>query len=202
MRRLVLALLLAHQWVSAAWGAEGAVLVVGDSLSSGFGLSIEESWVSMLAHRLTEQGYEREVVNASISGDTTAGGLSRLPQLLRTHAPSIVVLELGGNDGLRGLPVATLRGNLEQMLRLAADSGARVLLTGIKLPPNYGPAYTRAFERVYTELAEAYEVPLVSFLMEGVALDAALMQRDGIHPNAEGQVVMFENVWTVLKEML
>jgi acyl-CoA thioesterase-1 len=162
----------------------------------------QRSWVALLAGRLAEQGYGGEVVNASISGDTTAGGLSRLPRLLETHDPEIVILELGGNDGLRGLPIATMRSNLEQMIGLSEESGADVLLTGIKMPPNYGAAYTEAFERVYTDLADARGVPLVSFLLENVALERSLMQADGVHPNTEGHAVMFENVWAVLEAML
>jgi acyl-CoA thioesterase-1 len=122
--------------------------------------------------------------------------------LLETHAPEIVILELGGNDGLRGLPIASMRSNLEQMIRLAEESGADVLITGVKMPPNYGAAFTEAFERVYTDLAETHGVPLVSFLLEGVALERSLMQPDGVHPNAEGHAVMFENVWAVLAGML
>lgn len=195
-------MLLIHH-APAAWSAGGIILVVGDSLSSGYGLPDEQhTWVALLERRLAELGYEGEVINASISGDTTAGGLSRLPGLLETHDPEIVILELGGNDGLRGLPVATMRSNLEQMIRLAKDSGADVLLTGIRMPPNYGPAYTEAFERVYPELAAAHDVPLVSFLLEGVALDRSLMQADGVHPNAEGHAAMFANVWQVLEGML
>lgn len=176
--------------------------MVGDSLSSGYGLSAGQSWVSMLEERLEEQGYGYEVVNASISGDTTAGGLARLPRLLDMHSPSIVIIELGGNDGLRGQPVPHLRDNLADMIEMSEGAGAHVVLTGIQIPPNYGPTYTKALAAVYPELARAYEVPLVSFLMDGVALRAELMQQDGVHPNAEGQIVMFENVWPVLESLL
>ncbi|MBN1238613.1 MAG: arylesterase [Gammaproteobacteria bacterium] len=182
--------------------AEEKIVVVGDSLSSGHGLAVEQSWVSLLEQRLDEQGYEYEVVNASISGDTTAGGLARLPRLLETHEPAIVVIELGGNDGLRGQPIDNLRSNLAKMVELAEQSGAEVILTGIRIPPNYGPAYTEALAAVYPELAEEYDVPLVSFLMDGVALQPELMQADRIHPNAKGQSVMFENVWHVLEDLL
>lgn len=176
--------------------------MVGDSLSSGYGLSAGQSWVSMLEQRLDEQGYGYAVVNASISGDTTAGGLARLPRLLDTHSPSIVIIELGGNDGLRGQPVPNLRDNLAKMIEMSEGAGAEVVLTGIQIPPNYGPAYTQSLSAVYPELAREYEIPLVSFLMEGVARRAELMQHDGIHPNAEGQAVMFENVWPVLESLL
>lgn len=186
----------------AAYGAAGTIVVVGDSLSSGYGLAEAPSWVSLLEDRLETQGYEYTVVNASIAGDTSAGGLARLPRLLENYAPEIVVIELGGNDGLRGQPVDVLRGNLAEMIGLARDAGARVLLTGIQIPPNYGFAYTEALARVYHELAEEFSVSFVEFLMQGVALDNSLMQGDRMHPNADGQPIMLENVWSVLVELL
>lgn len=179
-----------------------AIVVLGDSLSSGYGLNGAASWVTLLERRLSDEGYEYDVVNASIAGDTSAGGLSRLPRLLEVHAPQLVVIELGGNDGLRGQPVVSLRQNLERMIELAQASGARVLLTGIQIPPNYGPIYTQQFADIYPALAEDFDVPLVEFLMDGVALHDHLMQADRVHPNAEGQPVMLENVWRVLSELL
>lgn len=176
--------------------------MVGDSLSSGYGIAAEQSWVALLEDRLQAEGYGYQVVNASIAGDTSAGGLSRLPRLLALHEPDLVVLELGGNDGLRGQPVATLRDNLTQMISLSKESGARVVLAGIQIPPNYGPAYTRSLAAVYPELAERFDIPLVDFLLADVALNRELMQQDGIHPNAAGQRVVFDNVWQVLKPML
>ena len=196
---VVLCVLAVH--CAPAW-ADRTIVVIGDSLSSGYGLNAEQSWVALLENHLDEQAYEYEVVNASIAGDTSAGGLARLPRLLETHAPQIVVIELGGNDGLRGQPVAGLRENLARMIELAEATGARVVLAGIQIPPNYGPAYTESFTRVYSELAADYGVALVGFLMEGVALDPGLMQADRIHPNAAGQRPMFENVWRVLSELL
>jgi acyl-CoA thioesterase-1 len=185
-----------------AWGADRTIVVIGDSLSSGYGLGAEQSWVGLLENHLDAQAYGYEVVNASIAGDTTAGGLARLPSLLATHAPSIVVIELGGNDGLRGQPVPRLKQNLARMIELAEAAGARVVLAGVQIPPNYGPAYTEAFARVYRDLANDHGVALVEFLMEGVALDPELMQADRIHPNGAGQRPMFENVWNVLAELL
>lgn len=182
--------------------AEATIVVVGDSLSSGYGLAAEQSWVAMLDERLRTQGYEYDVVNASIAGDTSAGGLARLPKLLDTYEPEWVIIELGGNDGLRGQPVKALRDNLARMIELAQDHGANVLLAGIRLPPNYGSAYTNALAEVYAELAERYDVALVPFLLEGVALDPSLMQGDGIHPNAAGQPRVLENVWSVLAGLL
>lgn len=182
--------------------AEQTIVVVGDSLSSGYGLAEAPSWVQLLADRLAAQGYGHEVVNASIAGDTSAGGLARLPRLLATHEPGIVLIELGGNDGLRGQPVGELRRNLAEMITLVQDAGARAILAGIQIPPNYGPAYTRALADIYPALAEEFDVPLVPFLMDGVALRDDFMQSDRVHPNAAGQSVMLDNVWPVLAELL
>ena len=188
--------------VRTAGAADSAIVVLGDSLSSGYGLDGAPSWVALLERRLDEQGYEYEVVNASIAGDTSAGGLSRLPRLLERHAPTIVVIELGGNDGLRGQPVASLRRNLESMLSLVRASGAQAILAGIQSPPNYGPQYTQQFAGIYPELAEAFDVALVEFFMDGVALERDLMQADRIHPNAAGQAVLLDNIWPLLHALL
>lgn len=185
-----------------AWCAGQSIVVLGDSLSSGYGLTAEQSWVAMLADRLKTQGYGAEVVNASIAGDTSAGGLSRLPQLLERHAPMLVVIELGGNDGLRGLPIDTLRDNLASMIEMCRAHGAHVLLVGIRIPPNYGQTYTQALADVYPELAKRFDVPLIDFLLAGVALHPELMQADGIHPNAAGQKILFENVWHAISALL
>jgi acyl-CoA thioesterase-1 len=187
---------------SAAAGAAPTIVVLGDSLSSGYGLGAAPSWVAILEDRLAEEAYEYTVVNASIAGDTSSGGLSRLPGLLRRHEPAIVIIELGGNDGLRGQPVGLLRENLSRMIELVVASGAKALLTGIQMPPNYGQAYTEQFAAIYRELAEEHDIALVGFLMEGVALNPLRMQPDRVHPNAAGQRPMFENVWPVLEELL
>jgi acyl-CoA thioesterase-1 len=186
----------------AALGAGQTIVVVGDSLSSGYGIDAEQSWVAMLENRLQSEGYGYRVVNASIAGDTSAGGLARLPRLLEQHRPSLVIIELGGNDGLRGQPVATLRDNLASMIEQSELSGAAVVLAGIQIPPNYGPSYTRSLAAVYPELAQRFEVPLIEFLLADVALDRGLMQPDGIHPNAAGQEIVFANVWRVLEPLL
>ncbi len=175
---------------------------MGDSLSSGYGLTADQSWVAMLADRLKTQGYGAQVVNASIAGDTSAGGLSRLPHLLERHEPKLVIIELGGNDGLRGLPIDALRDNLASMIEMSRAHGAAVLLIGIRIPPNYGQTYTQALAEVYPELAKRFDVPLVDFLLAGVALHPELMQADGIHPNAEGQKILFDNVWQLLSGLL
>jgi acyl-CoA thioesterase I len=178
------------------------VLVVGDSLSAGFGLAIHENWPSLLQERLASAGHPHSVVNASISGDTTSGGLARLPNALARHSPSVVLIGLGGNDGLRGLPLAEIRRNLAEMIQLSKSAGARVLLAGIHIPPNYGPRYTESFHAIYHELAQEYGTGLIPFILEGVALEKGLMQEDGIHPNAAGQAVIADNVWPGLEPLL
>jgi acyl-CoA thioesterase-1 len=184
------------------WSAESTIVVLGDSLSSGHGLPLGQSWVSMLEDRLKAEGYGYEVVNASIAGDTSSGGLARLPSLLDSHAPAIVIIELGGNDGLRGQPVQSLESNLAAIIELTKNRGAQPVLAGMQIPPNYGPRYTAAFSGIYPELARRFGVPLVDFLLEDVALNAELMQPDGIHPNALGSRVMLDNVWAVLTGFL
>ena len=179
------------------------ILVFGDSISAGYGLAhVEQGWVELLKTRLKEQGYGYQVVNASVSGETTAGGLARLPRALEIHHPKIAVIELGGNDGLRALPIAQMRANLEQMIDLAAAAGARVLLLGMRMPPNYGPQYTEQFGATFSDSAREKKVPLVPFLLNGIALSANLMQDDDIHPNALGQPKLLENVWPALQPLL
>lgn len=176
------------------------LLVMGDSLSAAYGLERpEDGWVSLLAARLDD---EAQVVNASISGETSAGGATRLPELLRQHSPDIVLLELGANDGLRGLSPSQMRSNLESMIEKSQASGAQVVLLGIDIPPNYGDAYRSAFTGVFEDLAERHELPLVPFLLEGVALEDALMQDDGLHPTAKAQPMILDNVWPTLAPLL
>lgn len=176
------------------------MLVVGDSLSAGFGLEPGQSWVSLLQERLDSKGYGYRVVNASISGDTTTGGLGRLPRALRLHKPSIVLIELGGNDALRATPVPLIRKNMTEMIRLAQDAGAHVVLAGLQIPPNYGTRYTSEFAALYPELAKSQRAALVDFILDGVALEKTLMQPDGIHPNAAGQPRILENVWPSIEK--
>jgi acyl-CoA thioesterase-1 len=202
LTRLAALIVLTVLFVPAGMSAGQTIVVVGDSLSSGYGLTAEQSWVAQLSTRLQNEGYGYEVVNASIAGDTSAGGLARLPRLLAQHKPAIVVIELGGNDGLRGQPVDKLRENLTAMIEMSRENDAKVVLAGIQIPPNYGQAYTRALTAVYPELAERFDVALVPFLLEGVALQPGRMQHDNIHPNASGQEVILENVWQVLTPLL
>lgn len=186
----------------AAKAAPPVILIVGDSLSAGYGLAIHENWPSLLQDRLEQAGYPHRVVNASISGDTTSGGLARLPRALERNSPTVVIIGLGGNDGLRAIPIAEIRRNLARMIQLSRAEGAEVLLAGVHIPPNYGPAYTGAFHGVYHELAQEYGTALVPFILEGVALDAALMQEDGLHPTAAAQPLIVENAWPALAPLL
>jgi acyl-CoA thioesterase-1 len=178
------------------------ILVVGDSLSAAYGIRLEQGWVSLLQRRLEAEGYGHRVVNASTSGETTGGALARLPRALERHRPDIVILELGANDGLRGLPIPQVRANFDSMLRLSRSAGSRILLVGMRIPPNYGPAYTAAFDSMYRELAAANDLPLVPFLLDGVALDDSLMQSDGLHPNAAAQPKLLDTVWPKLQPLL
>jgi acyl-CoA thioesterase I len=175
---------------------------MGDSLSAGYGLKVESGWVALLQQRLKDKGYEYHVVNASVSGETTGGARTRFPRSLQLHHPQIVILELGGNDGLRGLPTAQMKTNLQAMIEAARESHAKVLLLGMNIPPNYGPEYASQFHRVYVDLARQYQVPLVDFFLEGVAMTPRLMQADGIHPTAEAQPRLLDNVWRVLLPLL
>lgn len=185
-----------------AAAAQHSLLVMGDSLSAAYGIAVKDGWVSLLEQRLAAQYPDWRVVNASISGETSAGGLARLPHTLKAQAPDLVILELGANDGLRGVPVATTQKNLAAMIEQSRASGARVLLLGIYLPPNYGPDYTDRFKAMYAELARRYDLPLVPFLLDGVALKPEWMQGDGLHPNAKGEPRVLDNVWQTLKPML
>jgi acyl-CoA thioesterase-1 len=185
-----------------AVASDRTILVFGDSLSAAHGIRPEQGWVALLDARLKAQGYGYEVANASVSGETSSGGLERLPRALKLHQPGIVILELGANDGLRGLPLGSARDNLAQMVRLAQASGARVLLVGIRMPPNYGRRYADDFVRVFPDVANQYHLPLVPFLLAGVALDPELMQEDGLHPNARAQPQLLDNVWPYLKPLL
>ncbi len=201
----LLAWLLLMPMLACAKGPDtrAAVLVIGDSLSAAHNIPAASGWVNLLQQRVKQQiTPPPAIINASISGETTAGALTRLPGLLEKHRPSVVVIELGGNDALRGLTPAQLRGNLEKMIVASQKAGAKVLLLGIDVPPNYGPAYRQRLRQTYAELAKAYKVPLLPFLLEGVALKPNLMQADGLHPTAAAQPQVLENVWPLLKPLL
>ena len=187
---------------SVAAPAPRNIVVLGDSLSAGYGIQVQQGWVNLLSQRLATEGYGYRVVNASVSGETTQGGLARLPRALELHQPAIVIVELGGNDGLRGLPLAASRANLEQIIEKARAAKARVLLLGMVIPPNYGPRYGQEFRDMFTSLAAKYPVAFVPFLLDQVALKPELMQADGIHANARGQPLLLNNVWPKLKPLL
>ena len=178
------------------------ILVLGDSISAGYGLAANEGWVSLLQNRLKTQGYGYRVVNASVTGETTTGGLARLPRALSLHQPVIVVIELGGNDGLRGLPLDTSRANLQKMIDLSLGAGAKVLLLGMKIPPNYGPRYASEFERLYADLARRNKLAFEPFFLDKIALADGMMQEDGIHPTAKAQPIMLETLWPRLTPLL
>lgn len=178
------------------------ILVWGDSLSAGYGLKTEEAWPTLLQTRLNREGFRHTVVNDSVSGETSAGGRSRLPAALARHKPDILILELGANDGLRGLKPALLADNLAAMITNAQQSGARVLLVGMRMPPNYGPAYTQRFEAAFAEVARAHKVGFVPFLFDGFADRPELFQADGIHPAANAQPMILDTVWKGLRAML
>jgi acyl-CoA thioesterase I len=185
-----------------AVASDHTILVFGDSLSAAHGLRADQGWVALLRARLKAQGYEYQVINASVSGETTTGGLDRLPRELRLTQPGILILELGANDALRGLPLNLARQRLADMIRLAGAAGARVLLAGLLIPPNYGPRYTKQFADMYPSLARQFHAALVPFLLKGVALDPQLMQQDGLHPNARGEPLVLDTVWPYLKPLL
>jgi acyl-CoA thioesterase I len=174
------------------------ILIVGDSLSAGYGLASGEGWVDLLSKKLDQQKIKAKVTNASISGDTTAGGVSRLPALLAKHSPTHVVIELGGNDGLRGAPVSGAKANLEKMVESAQKASAKVIILGMRMPPNLGPAYTNAFEAMYRDIAKATKSALVPFFLEKLGTDLKYFQADRIHPTKEAQPIMLDAVWPVL----
>ena len=178
------------------------ILVLGDSLSAAYGIPAEQGWVSLLQRRLAERGFPHQVVNNSISGDTTSGGLSRLPAALTRGQPTLVILELGANDGLRGQPIMAMTANLARLIELAQQAGAKVALAEMRIPPNYGPLYTQKFQAAFSDLAKRYDITLIPFLLDGVAGNPALIQDDGLHPRAEAQIRILDNVWPTLEPLL
>jgi len=189
-------------WAAGAAAADKSILVLGDSLSAAYGIARSHGWVALLEERLKRERLDYNVVNASISGDTSTGGRARLDAALERHRPAVVIVELGGNDGLRGLPVAQMKANLAAIIERSRKSGARVLLMGMKMPPNYGSDYTTEFEGAYAELAKRYKVALLPFLLEGFAEKPDFFQPDRIHPTAEAQPLILERVWQKLAPLL
>ena len=187
---------------ASAYSAPKTVLVLGDSLSAEYGLTRGAGWVALLEQKLKAEKIDARIVNASISGETTSGGRVRLPALLNQHKPQIVVIELGANDGLRGLPVAAAEANLRQMVTLSRKQDAKVMLIGMRMPPNYGRAYTERFFGMYDNLAREFKAPLVPFMLEGVADKPALFQADRLHPNAQAHPIILNNIWPTFKDLI
>ena len=185
-----------------AQARETSILVLGDSISAAYGMSLEQGWVSMLAAQLADASPPVAVINASISGETTAGGLRRLPQLLEQHKPGLVIIELGANDGLRGYPLAGLRANLGKLVALSQQAGAEVILAPMEIPPNYGARYTAGFRQSFVDVAGDTDSTLAPFLLDGVATDPALMQADGLHPNPEAQARLLQNILPTIQTVL
>lgn len=186
-----------------AYGASvPTILVFGDSLSAGYGIDVDQSWPALLQTRLASQGYEHRVINASISGETTEGGKTRIGPALDRFDPELVILELGGNDGLRGFPTEVMKENLKAIIETTKASGATAVVLGIRIPSNYGPRYTQAFEGVYRDLSEQLGILWIEFFMDGIALNEELMQDDGIHPNAEAQLILLDNAWPIIRQAL
>lgn len=181
---------------------ERTVLVLGDSLSAAYGMDREQGWVALLDERLRQEGFDWRAANASTSGDTTRSGLSRLPRALDQHEPAIVVIALGGNDGLRGVGPGEIENNLQRMVDTAQESSARVLIAGVRIPPNYGRAYTERFANAFANVATENDLPLVPRILDGVAEESSLMQDDGVHPRAEAQEQILDNIWSELRPML
>ena len=188
--------------VGTSHAQEPTILIVGDSLSAGYGIDVDQSWATLLQLRLEDQGYEHRVVNASIGGETTEGGATRIDQALQTFNPTLVILELGGNDGLRGIPASRMQDNLENIILKSEASGAAVVMLGIRIPTNYGRRYREAFEKVFRNLASQHDIPWIEFFMEGIAFNEDLMQSDGIHPNATAQPLLLDNAWPIISAAL
>jgi acyl-CoA thioesterase-1 len=181
---------------------DGVILVFGDSISAAYGMAQEQGWVHLLSEQFEQNNIPYRIVNASVSGETTGGGLIRLPKTLDIHQPDIVIIELGGNDGLRGYPISKIQNNLLELTSISKATGARVLLVGMVLPPNYGRRYTNAFEKVFTDIADSQLVPILPFLLDGVSTSRNLLQKDGIHPTVEAQPLLRDEIWPLLKPML
>lgn len=182
--------------------AKKTILIVGDSLSAGYNITLEKSWAMLLKQRLQDQHYDYDVINVSISGNTTSNGLAQLPKAIEQHTPHIVIIEVGGNDGLRGLQLEIIKNNLQTMITLSKKNNAKVLLLGVRLPPNYGPAYTQQFQAIFSQLAKKNNISVVPLFLNSIDENNDLMNTDRIHPNEKAQSIMLDNVWPTLKPML
>ena len=188
--------------MSNAIKAQDNILILGDSLSAGYGLKVEKNWVTLLQQRLNQQYPDYKIINASISGDTTANGLNRLPAALKLSQPKIIMIELGANDGLRGLPLGYTKNKLEKIIKASQQQTSQILLLGMKIPPNYGKKYTQAFAEIFPQLAQQYDLSLVPFMLEGVSGNPKYIQTDGLHPNAQAQALILDNIWPYLQTLL
>jgi len=202
MRLLLVFVLIVAATTSVYARQTNIILVLGDSLSAGYGIGSKQGWVSLTEQKLKQQGYKYSMVNASVTGDTTYNGLHRLPGLLSKYQPDIVIIELGGNDGLRGMPLRQMENNLSQMIQQSTKAGAKVILAGMHIPPNYGKRYTEQFHQIYQKLADRHEISRIPFLLDSVGGKPELMQADGIHPSAQAQTIILDTVWQVLEPML
>ncbi len=189
-------------WPAQVFAENSKILVLGDSLSAAYGIAKPQGWASLLQTKLQAEHYRYDVMNASISGETSSGGVSRIDALLKQNKPKVVILALGANDGLRGLPIKEMTANLDNIITKSKQSGAKLLLVGMKIPPNYGPKYTKDFEQSYQLLSKRHHVPLVPFMLDNVAVKTDLIQDDGLHPNALGQPIILDNIWPALILML
>lgn len=189
-------------WSMPAFAENPKIMIYGDSLSAAYGIQQQQGWASLLQKKLTSEYYQYEVINASISGETTSGGVSRIHSAINQIKPSIIILELGANDGLRGLPIQEMTANLNTIIQQSKKSGAKILLVGMRIPPNYGPQYTKLFSQSYVKLSQEHQIPLVPFMLENIAAKANLIQDDGLHPNATAQPLVLDNIWSHLKKLL
>ncbi|HBA08361.1 MAG TPA: arylesterase [Methylotenera mobilis] len=189
-------------WSVPAYAENPKIMIYGDSLSAAYGIPQQKGWASLLQQKLVSEHYQYDVVNASISGETTSGGVSRIRNALSQIKPNIIILELGANDGLRGLPIESMIANLNTIIQEGKKSGAKILLVGMKIPPNYGPQYTKLFSQSYLKLSQEHQIPLVPFMLENIAAKTNLIQDDGLHPNAIAQPLVLDNIWSKLKMLL
>jgi len=189
-------------WSVPAYAENPKIMIYGDSLSAAYGIPQQKGWASLLQQKLVSEHYQYDVVNASISGETTSGGASRIRNALSQIKPNIIILELGANDGLRGLPIESMIANLNTIIQEGKKSGAKILLVGMKIPPNYGPQYTKLFSQSYLKLSQEHQIPLVPFMLENIAAKTNLIQDDGLHPNAIAQPLVLDNIWSKLKMLL
>ncbi len=189
-------------WSTPALAENPKILIYGDSLSAAYGIPQQQGWAVLLKKKLEQENLHFDVINASISGETTSGGMVRLNRTLEHTKPQIIILELGANDGLRGLPVKNMHDNLDAMIQLSKKSGIKVLLVGMRIPPNYGPKYTEDFHQAYIKLAGQHKIPFIPFMLENIAAKPALIQQDGLHPNMLGQPLILENIWPELQRLI